>query len=67
MVVISYLILPGTFWYIGIWRSYNIVCLFFFVYILCEMKCKYMMTYIKTYVDSVIYMCKFRGSGVRSS
>ena len=32
IVVISYFILPGTFQYIGIWRSCNFVCLPFFVY-----------------------------------
>ena len=31
IVVISYFVLPGTFRYIGIWRSCNFVCLFFFL------------------------------------
>ena len=30
IIVISYFILPGTFRYIGIWRSCNFVCLCFF-------------------------------------
>ena len=29
IIGISYFILPGTFHYIGIWQSCNLVCLFF--------------------------------------
>ena len=46
IIVISHFILPGTFRYIGIWRSCNCVCLCFFVYILREGKCKYIIIYI---------------------
>ena len=41
----SYFLLPGTFWYIGIWRSCN-----FAFYILSEVKCKYIITHIIIFV-----------------
>ena len=41
----SYFLLPGTFWYIGIWRSCN-----FAFYILREVKCKYIITHIIIFI-----------------
>ena len=46
IIVISYFILPGSFRYIDIWRSCNFVCLCFFVYLLGEVKCKFIIIYI---------------------
>ena len=46
IIVISYFMFPGTFRYIGIWWSCNFVCLCFFIYILREVKCKYIIIYI---------------------
>ena len=53
-IVISYFILRGTFRYTGIWRS----CIFlsvFFVYILLEVKCKFII--INIYI--CIYILKY--------
>ena len=49
IIVISYFILTDIFRYIGIWWSCNFVCLCFFDFILSEVRCKFIITYIYIY------------------
>ena len=46
IIVISYFILTDIFRYTGIWWSCDFVCLCFFDFILSEVRCKFIITYI---------------------
>ena len=50
IIVISYFILTDIFRYIGIWWLCNFVCLSFFDFILSEVRCKFIITYIYIYI-----------------
>ena len=56
IIVISYFILTDIFRYIGIWWLCNFVCLSFFDFILSEVRCKFIITYIYIHIYIYIYI-----------
>ena len=56
----NYFILPRTFQYIDIWRWCNFV--FCFVFISLEVKCKYILTYIKNSFLALLVLCTVQDS-----